>query len=86
MKETSFHVTDFAGLYPVWPIIEFSMAPMGTAKDTRMSSFTKCITALLGEILYVDEKAMIVHPPVLPTMTKQVISQTKQTCPPILPS
>jgi hypothetical protein len=27
MKETSFHVTDFAGLYPVWPIIEFSMAP-----------------------------------------------------------
>jgi hypothetical protein len=24
-----------------------------------MSSFTKCVTALLGEMLYVDEKAMI---------------------------
>jgi hypothetical protein len=58
MKETSFHVTDFAGLYPVWPIIEFSMATTGTTKDERMSSFTKCVTALLGEMLYVDEKAM----------------------------
>ncbi len=59
MKETSYHVTDFAGLYPVWPIIEFSMAPMGTTKDKWMSSFTKCVTALLGETLYVDKKAMI---------------------------
>ncbi len=59
MKETSFHVTNFAGLYPVRPIIEFSMAPTGTTKDERMSSFTKCVTALLGEMLYVDEKAMI---------------------------
>jgi hypothetical protein len=33
MKETCYHVTGFAGLYPMWPIIEFSMAPTGDAKD-----------------------------------------------------
>ncbi len=59
MKETSYHVTDFAGLYPVWPIIEFLMAPTGEAKDDRMNSFTKCMVALLGEILYVDDTAKI---------------------------
>jgi hypothetical protein len=59
MKEMSYHVTDFAGLYPVWPIIEFSMALTGVAKDKRMNLFTKCITALLGEILYVDIMAKI---------------------------
>jgi hypothetical protein len=53
------------------------MAPMGTAKDKRMSSFTMCVTALLGEMLYVDVQAMIA--PIS-------ISQTKQTCPPILSS
>jgi hypothetical protein len=50
MKETSYHVTDFAGLYPVWPIIEFLMAPTGEAKDNRMNSFTKCVVAQLREI------------------------------------
>jgi hypothetical protein len=59
MKETTYHVSDFAGLYPVWPIIEFSMAPTGTAKDKRMNLFTKCVTALLGEILYVDNTSQI---------------------------
>jgi hypothetical protein len=59
MKEMSYHVTDFAGLYPVWPIIEVSMAPTGAAKDERMNSPTKCITALLGEILCVDHMAKI---------------------------
>jgi hypothetical protein len=59
MKETSYHVTDFAGLYPVWPIIKFSMSPTGNTKDERMSSFTKCVTALLGKMLYVDNTAMI---------------------------
>jgi hypothetical protein len=59
MKETSYHVSDFAGLYPVWLIIESSMAPTGTSKDERMNSFTKCMTALLGEILYVDDTAQI---------------------------
>jgi hypothetical protein len=59
MKETSYHVSDFAGLYPAWPIIEFSMAPTGAAKDKRMNLFTKCVTALLGEILYVDDTVQI---------------------------
>jgi hypothetical protein len=47
MKEISYHISDFAGPYPVWPIIKFSMAPMGAAKDKRMNLFTKCVTALL---------------------------------------
>jgi hypothetical protein len=59
MEETSYHVINFAGLYPVWPIVEFSMSPTGDTKDERMSLFTKCVTALLGEMLYVDNKAMI---------------------------
>jgi hypothetical protein len=59
MKETSYHVSGFAGLYPFWPIIEFFMAPIGAAKDKRMNSFIKCVTALLREILYVDDTAKI---------------------------
>jgi hypothetical protein len=59
MEETSYHVIDFAGLYPIWPIVELSMSPTGNTKDERMSSFTKCVTALLGKMLYVDSKAMI---------------------------
>jgi hypothetical protein len=59
MKKKSYHMTDFAGLYPVRPIIEFSMSPAGTVKGKRMTLFTKCVTALLGEILYVDNTAMI---------------------------
>ncbi len=58
-KETSYYVTNFAGLYPVWPIIKFSMSPTGNTQDKRMSSFTRCITALLGKMLYVDNTAMI---------------------------
>ncbi len=59
MKEICYHVSDFAGLCPVWPIIEFSTAPTGAAKDKRMNSFTKRVTALLGEILYVGDTAKI---------------------------
>jgi hypothetical protein len=59
MKTASYHVTDFAGLYPVWPIIEFLMAPTGNAKDDRMNSFIKCVSALFGKILYIDDTAMI---------------------------
>jgi hypothetical protein len=59
IKETSNHVTDFAGLNLVWPIIEFLMVPTGEAKDDRMNSFTKCMVALLGEILYVNDTAKI---------------------------
>ncbi len=36
-----------------------SLSPTGNTKDKRMSSFMKCITALLGKMLYVDSKAMI---------------------------
>ncbi len=59
MEETSYHVINSTGLYPIWPIVEFSMSPTGNTKDKRMSLFTKCITALLGEMLYVDNKARI---------------------------
>jgi hypothetical protein len=47
MKTASYHVTDFAGLYPVWPIIEFLMALMGNAKEDPMNSFIKCVSVLL---------------------------------------
>jgi hypothetical protein len=43
----------------MWPIIEFSMAPTGDAKDDQMNSFVKCVAALFGEILYVDNTAKI---------------------------
>jgi hypothetical protein len=59
MKEAAYHVTDFAGFNPVLPIVEFSMAPNGATKDERMTSFIKCVTALLGEMLYVDDTAII---------------------------
>ncbi len=59
VKETSYHVTDFSGLYPVWLIIKFSMAPTGEMKDNPMTSFTKCVVELLGEILYVHDTAKI---------------------------
>ncbi len=35
------------------------MAPTGGAKDETMNLFTKCVTALYGEILYVDDTAKI---------------------------
>jgi hypothetical protein len=77
MKEMSYHVTDFAGLYPVWPIIEISMVPTGGAKDKRMNLFRKCITALLGEILYVDDTAKIAT--TLITDNKSHCISSKQT-------
>jgi hypothetical protein len=64
MKETSYHVTDFAGLYLVWPIIKFSMSPMGNTKEERMSSFTKCVTALLGKMLYINNTAIAMIAPI----------------------
>jgi hypothetical protein len=59
MKATGYHITDFTSLYPVWLIIEYSMAPTGEAKDNRMASFIKCVVALFGEILYVNDTAKI---------------------------
>ena len=57
--KTNFHVEDFAGLFPVWPIIEFSLAPSGTSKDERMMQYGWCVLALLGKNLLVDAKAAI---------------------------
>jgi hypothetical protein len=54
-----FHVEDFVGLYPAWPIVEVAISPTGNAKEERMNMFVKCITALFGEILYVDDTACI---------------------------
>jgi hypothetical protein len=34
-----FHVKDFAGLFPVWLIIEFALAPSGAAKDKKMTQY-----------------------------------------------
>ncbi len=51
----SFYVKDFAGLFPVWPIIELAMSLTGQTKDERMTQFVKSITSLFGEILIVDE-------------------------------
>jgi hypothetical protein len=84
MKDTSYHVTDFAGLYPVWPIIEFSMASTGEAKDDRMNSFTKCVVALLGEILYVDDTAKIATISI--TEMSQATLDQRKTYPPTSPS
>jgi hypothetical protein len=33
----SFYVEDFAGLFPVWPIIELTMSLTGQTKDERMT-------------------------------------------------
>jgi hypothetical protein len=52
-------VEDFAGFYPAWPIIEVAILPTGNAKEERMNMFIKCITALFGEILYIDDSACI---------------------------
>jgi hypothetical protein len=59
-NKKSFHVEDFAGLYPVWPIVEVAILPIGNAKEERMNMFVKCITSLFGKILYVDDTAGII--------------------------
>ncbi len=38
-QEQQFHVEDFIGLFPAWPIIEVSIIPTGSTKDERMTSF-----------------------------------------------
>jgi len=57
--ETRFHVEDFVGLFPSWPIIEMSIVPTGSTKDERMTNFVRCFAALLTEIKYVDGSAAI---------------------------
>jgi hypothetical protein len=59
LKENAYHIVNFAGLHPIWPIVKFSMTPTGMSKDERMASFTRCFSALLGEMLYVNDTVMI---------------------------
>jgi hypothetical protein len=56
---TEFHVKDFAGLFPVWPIVELALAPSGASKDERMTQYVCSILALFGKIFLVDKKAAI---------------------------
>ncbi len=58
-QESRFHVEDFVGLFPSWPIIEFSIAPTGNTKDERMTNFVRCFAALLAEIKHVDASTAI---------------------------
>ncbi len=37
-QESRFHVKDFVGLFPWWPIIEMSITPTGSTKDKRMTN------------------------------------------------
>ena len=58
-QEQRFHVEDFIGVFPAWPIIELSIAPTGSTKDEQMTSFLRCFAALFNEIKYVDNTAVI---------------------------
>jgi hypothetical protein len=54
-----FHIEDFCGLYPSWPIIELAISPSGNNKDDRVNHFVKCCTSLFAQILYVNDTARI---------------------------
>jgi hypothetical protein len=58
-QESRFHVEDFVGLFPSWPIIKMSIAPTGSTKDERMTNFVQCFASLFTEIKYVDDTAAI---------------------------
>jgi hypothetical protein len=69
----SYHVEDFAGLFPVWPIVELAMSPTSQTKDERMTQFVKCVTSLFGEILIVDKKAAIAPIAILNDLAEDMI-------------
>ncbi len=54
-----YHIEDFFGLFPAWPIIKLALTPTGQTMDKKMNQFVRCISSLFGEILLVDEKAAI---------------------------
>ena len=58
-QESRFHVKEFVGFFPLWPIIEMSIAPAGNTKDERMTSFVKCFASIFAEIQYVNNSAAI---------------------------
>jgi hypothetical protein len=49
--EKMFHVEDFVGLYPAWPIIELPISPLGDTKNNMMNHFVKCCASLFAKIL-----------------------------------
>ncbi len=57
--EKMFHVEDFVGLCPAWPIIKLAISPSGNTKDDTMNHFVKCCASLFTKILYVDDSAAI---------------------------
>ncbi len=70
----SYHVEDFAGLFPVWPIVKLAMSPTGQTKDERMTQFVKCVMSLFGEILIVDKKAAIAPIAILNDLAEDMIT------------
>jgi hypothetical protein len=58
-QESRFHVEDFVGLFPLWPIIEMLIAPTGSTKDERMTNFVQCFASLFAEIKYLNDTAAI---------------------------
>jgi hypothetical protein len=54
-----YHIEDFIGLYPTWPIIELAISPSGNTKDDKINHFVKCCASLFAEILYADDSAGI---------------------------
>ncbi len=59
LDNIEFHSEDFAGLFPVWPIVEFALTPSGTSKIKRKTQYMCWDLALCGQILLVDKKAAI---------------------------
>jgi hypothetical protein len=80
-KVHSFYVKDFAGLFPVWPIIKLAMASTGQTKDERMTQFVKCVTSLFGEILIVDKRAVIAPIAILNNRQEDMITNKASILP-----
>ncbi len=58
-QESRFHVEDFVGLFPSWPIVEMLITQTGSTKDERMTNFVRCFASLLAEIKHVNAAAAI---------------------------
>ncbi len=54
-----FHIEDFVGLYPAWPITELTISPSSDTKDDMINHFVKCCASLFAKILYVDDSTVI---------------------------
>ncbi len=56
---TEYHVENYAGLFPIWPIVVVALSPSGASKDKRKTPYMRCVLALFEEILLVDKKTAI---------------------------